>query len=61
MCTIDRNEVTGTRRDDATGNRMRAGFGIEVEFGAEAELGRNDLTANPRSLGVFLNSIVRWR
>jgi hypothetical protein len=61
MCDIDRNAVTGTRRDDGTGNRMRAGFGLEVEFGAEAELGRNDLATNPRSMGVFLNSIVRWR
>ena len=61
ICEIDRNEVSGTRRDDATGNRMRAGFGLEVEFGSEAEVGRNDLASNPRSLGVFLNSIVRWR
>jgi hypothetical protein len=61
MCTIDRNEVRGTLRDDLTGNRMRRGFGLEVEFGSEAELGHNDLTENPRSLGVFLNSIVRWR
>ena len=61
MCEIDRNEVTGTRRDDASGDRTRAGFGLEVQFGSEAELGRNDFAANPRSLGVFLNSIVRWR
>ena len=61
ICEIERNAVAGTRRDDATGNKMRAGFGLEVEFGAEAELSRNDLAANPRSMGVFLNSIVRWR
>jgi hypothetical protein len=60
MCLVEHNEVTGTRRDDAGGNRMRAGFGLEVEFGAEAELGHNDLARNPRRLGVFLNSIVRW-
>jgi hypothetical protein len=61
ICEIDRNHVSGTRSDDATGNKMRAGFGLEVEFGSEAELGRNDLASNPRSMGVFLNSIVRWR
>jgi hypothetical protein len=61
MCEIDRNEVAGTRRDDAGGNKMRAGFGLEVEFEAEAELGQNELSANPRSLGVFLGSTVRWR
>jgi hypothetical protein len=31
-----------------------------VQFGSEAELGQNDLAGNPRSLGVFLNSIVHW-
>jgi hypothetical protein len=61
VCEIDRNVVVGTRRDDAGGNRMRAGFGLEVEFGAEADLGQNELAANPRTMGVFLNSIVRWQ
>jgi hypothetical protein len=61
MCDVDRNTVLGTRRDDAGGNAMRAGIGLEVEFGAEAELGRNDLTSNPRHLGIFLQSVVHWR
>ena len=61
MCEIDRNAVASTRRDDASGNRMRAGFGLEVEFESEAELGENDLVANPRTLGVFLGSVVHWR
>jgi parallel beta-helix repeat protein len=61
MCTIAHNNVVGTRRDDATGNRMRAGFGVEVEFGAEADLHENALAANPRTLGVFLGSRIRWR
>lgn len=61
MCEIDRNTVSGTRRDGVT-NAMRAGIGLEVEFGAEAELGRhNDLRANPRHLGVFLDSTVLWK
>lgn len=58
MCEIARNTVTGTRRDDAGGNRMRAGFGLEVEFESEARLARNDLRANPRPLGVFLGATV---
>jgi len=61
MCEIDRNAVSATRRDDMGGNKMRAGFGLEVEFESEAELGRNDLAANPRSLGVFLGSTISWR
>jgi nitrous oxidase accessory protein NosD len=58
MCEIERNTVAGTRRDDAGGNKMRAGFGLEVEFESEARLARNDLSANPRPLGVFLGATI---
>ena len=61
LCDVHRNTVVDTRRDDGGGNAMRAGFGLEVEYQSEAELSRNDFGANPRSLGVFLNSVVRWR
>jgi nitrous oxidase accessory protein NosD len=61
MCDIAHNEVAGTIRDDAGGNRMRAGIGVEVEFWSEAELHRNELTANPQHLGVFLNGFVDWK
>jgi Right handed beta helix region len=61
MCSIRRNEVAGTRADMANGDQTRAGFGIEVQFGAEAELGRNQLARNPLRLGVFFNSLVRWK
>jgi hypothetical protein len=60
MCEIHKNVVIGTRSDAAGGNKTRAGFGVEVLFGAEAELADNDLTRNPASLGVFQNSAVRW-
>jgi hypothetical protein len=60
MCDIHKNVVIGTRSDAAGGNKTRAGFGIQVLFGAEAELVDNDLTKNPLSLGVFQNSSVRW-
>ncbi len=61
MCMLSRNEVVGTRSDAADGNRMRAGFGIEVEFGAEAELHDNRLGRNPAPLGVFLGGLVSAR
>jgi Right handed beta helix region len=61
LCDVHRNTVVDTRRDDGGGNSMRAGFGLEVEYQSEAELSRNDFGANPRTLGVFLNSVVRWR
>ena len=47
--------------DAAGGDRTRGGFGIEVEYGAEAELSRNDLARNPLRLGVFINAVVRWK
>jgi parallel beta helix pectate lyase-like protein len=60
MCEIHKNVVIGTRSDAAGGNKTRAGFGVEVLFGSEAELHENDLTKNAASLGVFQNSSVRW-
>jgi Right handed beta helix region len=60
MCEIHKNVVIGTRSDAAGGNKTRAGFGVEVLFGAEAELTGNDLTSNAAPVGVFQNSIVRW-
>ena len=60
MCEIRKNVVVGTRSDAAGGNKTRAGFGVEVLFGAEARLSGNDLTKNAASVGVFQNSFVRW-
>ncbi|MDX6473110.1 MAG: hypothetical protein QOK22_1926 [Gaiellaceae bacterium] len=60
MCEIARNVVRGTRADSAGGDKTRAGFGLEVLYGAEADLSGNDFKSNPLSLGVFLNSRVRW-
>jgi hypothetical protein len=57
MCMIERNDVAGTQAD-GTANAMRAGYAIEVEYFAEAELHRNRTTANPAGVGVFLNGFV---
>ena len=58
IALVDKNRVAGTRSDAATGDRTRAGYGLEVSFGAEAEVGRNDLARNPARVGVFLGSLV---
>jgi len=58
MCMVDGNRVIGTRSDSAGGNRTRAGYGLVVDYGAEAEIGRNDLAGNPARIGVFLGSTV---
>jgi len=60
MCEIKRNVVTGTRSDSAGGDKTRAGYGLELLYGAEADLSDNDFTRNPLSLGLFLNSRVTW-
>ena len=61
MCTIDENRVVGTRVDTASGGATRAGVGIEVWFGSEAELGTNELTGNAAGVGSFLGSLVEWK
>jgi hypothetical protein len=61
MCDIHRNDVAGTRVDTDSGDLTRAGFGIVVQFYAEAELSDNELRQNPSRLGVFANSTVRWK
>ena len=40
-CMIDRNVVTGTRKDVASGDLARAGYGIVAHYGATAELADN--------------------
>jgi len=60
-CMIDRNDVAGTTVDRASQDRERAGYGLVVEFGAVGDLGRNDLTDNPLTMGVFVGSLVHWQ
>src|SRR5262249_40558314 len=58
MCMVSGNSVTQTRADSAGGNRTRAGYGLVVDYEAEAELGANDFARNPARVGVFLGSQV---
>jgi parallel beta-helix repeat protein len=58
MCMVSGNRVTRTRPDTASGNRTRAGFGLVVDYEAEAEVADNDLARNPARVGVFLGSQV---
>jgi hypothetical protein len=58
MCSIKKNRVVGTRVDTVGGGATRAGVGIEVWFGSEAELGTNELVGNGAGVGSFLGSLV---
>jgi hypothetical protein len=57
-CAIEHNRVSDTRPDDASGDRARAGFGIEAHFEAVAELTKNDVGRNPRGVGAFAGARV---
>ena len=57
-CEIERNHVSGTRPDLASGDLLREGVGILALFHAHAELSHNDLGANPRPTSTFSNSRI---
>jgi Right handed beta helix region len=61
MCSIEENDVAGTKSAAADGDQTRAGFGVLVQLGAEAELHDNDIARNPSRLGVFFYSVVHWK
>jgi parallel beta-helix repeat protein len=52
MCAIERNTVVDT---------SGAGFGVLASFQSEADLQRNELSANPRPVGTVMNALVRYR
>jgi len=58
MCMVSGNSVTQTRADSAGGNRTRAGYGLVVDYEAEAELGENDFARNPARVGIFLGAQI---
>ena len=58
QCEIEDNLVAGTRIDKASGNRTRAGYAVVVHFGATAILDGNDLAANPRGVGTFIDASI---
>ena len=54
-CAIERNRVTGTRPDTASGNPTRAGYGIVAHFNAWAKVKRN---ANEDGIAAFVGADV---
>lgn len=56
MCMLEGNTVVDTRRDDASGDLWRAGFGVLASYDSEVELKDNALAANPRPAGAMLRS-----
>jgi hypothetical protein len=58
MCMVMDNRVMRTRADTASGIRTQAGYGLLVDYEAEAEVAGNDLRKNPAAVGVFLGATV---
>ena len=58
-CMIAHNDVAGTRADSASGDLSRAGYGVVVQYGSKAELGRNRLDGS--GVGVFSEALVSAR
>jgi nitrous oxidase accessory protein NosD len=56
-CAIERNVVRGTR-PDADGGRSRAGYAIQADYFAHADLDENTLHGNARGVGAFVNARV---
>jgi Right handed beta helix region len=52
-CEIERNEVSGTRPDDTTDDRMRDGYAIQAHFYAAAVVEDNRLERNTHDHGAF--------
>ncbi len=57
-CGIERNVVTGTRPDLASGDLTRAGVAIEAHRDATATLDGNKVTRNPRPVAAFVNASI---
>jgi Right handed beta helix region len=58
MCEIRENRIVGTRADRASQVRSRAGYAIVAHFGASADVKRNELDGNARTMRAFVNSEI---
>ena len=57
-CDIRGNVVRGTRPDDASQTKSRAGYAIVSHYYSVVEADGNALTGNARRLGTFVNSSI---
>lgn len=58
MCDVDGNVVVRTRRDRASGDTARLGYGVLSSYHAEVELGDNELQTNPVPVGAVADAHV---
>ena len=58
MCEIRDNRIVGTRADRASQVRSRAGYAIVAHFGSSADVKRNELDGNARTMRAFVNSEI---
>jgi hypothetical protein len=58
ICEIERNVVSGTRPDPASGNPTRTGVDILAHSWATARVGRNELGADGGDVAAVLNARI---
>ncbi|HSK16111.1 MAG TPA: right-handed parallel beta-helix repeat-containing protein [Gaiellaceae bacterium] len=58
MCRIERNTVSGTAADLASGDRTRLGYAIVSHYGSETVVADNRLRGNERAFGSFLQATI---
>jgi Right handed beta helix region len=57
-CELEENAVLGTRPDSSSGNSLRHGYGLVVNFGSRAELRDNRLEGSAGGVVTFNEAIV---
>ena len=57
-CELEDNSVLDTRPDYSSGNALRHGYGIVVNFGSEAELRDNHLEQNRGGVITFNDGVI---
>ena len=57
-CEIQDNDVSDVRPDLASGDYMRQGVAIQAHFGAEAEVGGNEVVRSPGGIAAYVDATI---
>jgi hypothetical protein len=57
-CEIEDNAISDVRPDHASGDYMRQGVAIQAHYGAEAEIGGNDVARSPGGIAAYVDATI---
>ena len=60
-CEIEQNSILDTRADSASDNRMRQGYGIVANFGAQVQLRENTTDRSSGGVAAFAEATIEER